>query len=301
VFPADRAELEQAKVTVKGTASDNAGAVASVALSLNGGAATQVPVSAGAFSIEVKLQPGANTLAITATDAAGNTGTATSSATFHAGVAGVVTVQGDSAARVAGATAELREVASGALVASATTDASGAYALEVTKVPQDYLLVVRAPGFLHSSETVSAPDDARLQHDVPLVAGEETAPTDVALTFSEPLDGAAVLTSTVAVYGSVVGFEVAGVKVNGVQATLLGGGGFTAVVDLLPGANTIEGLATGSGGETVGKRITVVRRGLVDVKPTAQMLKGGCGCAQSPGGLLLGLLALAALTRRRAA
>lgn len=299
VFPAAGAQLEQAKVTVTGTASDNAGAVGSVALSVNGGAATAVPVSAGAFSIEVKLRPGANTLTLTAKDAAGNAGSASSTATFHAGVAGAVTVQGDDAARVAFATVELREVASGALVDSATTDASGAYALEVATVPADYLLTVRAKGYLRSSETVTAPDDARLRHDVPLVVGDEPSPTDVALVFSEPLDGAAVLTSTVAVYGSVVGFEVAGVKVNGVQATLLGGGGFAAVVELALGENTLEGLATGTGGETVGKRITVVRRRVAAGQPGAQPMKGGCGCAQSPGGLLLGLLALAARTRRR--
>ncbi|MBX7101448.1 MAG: N-acetylmuramoyl-L-alanine amidase [Myxococcaceae bacterium] len=304
-FPADKASMDLAVFNLTGTASDDKGAVASVALSLNGGTASDVPVTGGKFSIEVKLKPGTNTIKVSAKDAAGNAGGATSTAIFNAGVSGFVFESGDETKRIAGATLTLVEKGSATKVSDATSDATGAFALGVMTVPSDYIILVKAPGYRTYSETVTAPDDMRLQVKVPMVAGtdgELGGGTTVA--FSDPVDGSTVTTESVTVYGSVTGFEVAGVKVNGVTAELLGAGGFTATVPLVEGSNTIEAVATGLTGETASGHITVTRRGSLGTGPgtgtgsSSQMGSGG-GCSAVSGLSLLALTALAPLLRRR--
>ncbi len=291
-FPVDKASTDIAVLTLTGTASDNAGPIAGVTLKLNGGAPANVPVSGGRFSQEVKLAPGANLIEISAKDAAGNTGGDSATVTFNAGVAGFVYVTEDEASRVKDATLELIDPKTGDKVASATAGADGAYALSVSKVPGDYLLVARAEGFMTHSETVSIPDDERLKLDVPLTPGADPVPTEVALTFVDPQDGATVTGESVTVYGSVVGFDLASVAVNGVAAEQLGVEGFSAVVPLLPGANVLEAVAKGTKGESVSNRMTIHR--------ATEEKKGGC--AAVPGlelGALLLLMPLLRGARRR--
>ena len=187
-FPADNAQLDLAVFTLTGNASDNAGPVASVELSLNGGQATVVPVTAGAFSMQVRLKPGANTLTVSARDAAGNVGTVTSSATFNAGVSGFAHVAADETQRVSGAVVELRQPGTGVVLSTATTDASGAFSLAATTVPLDYVIVVRAPHFLTSSQTVTVPEDQRLVIKVGLQPGEQRSGPGT-IIFSDPLEG----------------------------------------------------------------------------------------------------------------
>ena len=160
-FPADKASLDLAIFNLTGTASDNAGPVANVELSINGGAVATVPVAAGAFSIEVKLKPGTNTLKITAKDAAGNVASTTSTASFNAGVSGFLHVADDEAQRISGATVQLREKDTGTVVSTSTTDATGAFSLATSVVPMDHVLFVKAAGFLSYSETITIPDDQR--------------------------------------------------------------------------------------------------------------------------------------------
>ncbi len=298
-FPTSEASLDLGRVDVRGTASDDRGAVSSVKLSLNGGAATSVSVTNGAFSVEVQLKPGRNTLEVTARDAAGNEGKATAAATFNAGVAGVVHAQGDEASRVEGATVELREASSGTVVSSVTTDASGAYFAPVLVVPADYLVVVKKPGFVTSSQTVSVPEEARLSLDVALVEGEDDG-AESALTFVEPHDGDTITTDTVTLYGVARGFDLAGVTVNDVAGELLGAGGFSVTVPLTLGENVLEAVATGTTGQTVVARLRLVRTSSVsgtgpDAAPGVQ---GGCGCG-AVGLDALALLGLVAVLRRR--
>lgn len=299
VAPVDGSSLDLAVVQLKGTASDNAGALTTVKVSLNGGAQTDVVVTNGQFSLDVQLEPGTNALTVKATDAAGNTATASATASFNAGVGGFVHVQGDEGARVSGAAVQLLESGSATPVSTAVTDASGAFSLPVMNVPADYVLVVRAQGFVSVSETVTAPEDRRLSMKVGLVAGQDGAAEQV-LVFAEPLEGAVITTDTVTVYGTVRGFDVLGVKVNGVQAELLGAGGFTATVPLVEGANTLEALATGVLGETVLGRIQVTRKAASSVGPNDGLAPVRGGCAAVPGLDVAATLALAAMLRRRA-
>ncbi len=297
-FPTNEAALDLGRVEVKGTAVDDRGAIASVKVSLNGGAQTDVAVSNGAFAVEVLLQPGTNTFAISAVDAAGNQGSATTRATFNAGVAGFVHAAGDQSARIEGASVELREPASGTVVSSVTTDASGAYYTPVMTVPADYLVVVKKPGYLTSSETISVPADQRLALDFGLTEGIDEA-VETSVTFVEPIDGATVNTDTVTVYGTVRGFDVATVTVNGVAAELLGAGGFSVTLPLTEGANVIEATAVGVTNQTSSARITVNHPGASATQEPGKV-KGGCGgCSTGFGFEVFALLALVPLLRRR--
>jgi hypothetical protein len=296
--PASGSMLDLANVTIAGTASDDRGAVADVRVSLNGGADRVVAVANGAFTFDVKLRAGTNTLLLKARDAANNEGTASVAVGFLAGVTGVVTKLGDGAVAIEGATLELREQGSGTVVSTATTDAAGRYTLAVGTVPADYTLVARAAGHQPSSETVSIPDDRRLTVDVSLQPGQSMT-TEAMLRFVEPMDGAEVMTDTVTVYGQVTGFDVASVSVNGAAGELVGAGGFSATVQLRPGSNSIEAVATGISGESVSGRVTVVSKqsSTIPRLGVAENVKGGCSTS---AGLvpLLGLMGLFAARRR---
>lgn len=296
-FPSNEAALDLGRIELRGTASDDRGAVAEVKVSLNGGAQVTAPVTSGAFAVEVQLRPGTNSITVSATDAAGNTGMATTSATFNAGVAGFVHLQSDETQRIDGATVELREPASGVVVSTVTTDASGAYFAPVMTVPADYLVVVKKSGYLTQSETVSVSAEVRAALNIGLTPGTDEA-VETSLTFVEPADEATINTDTVTIYGVVRGFDVATVVVAGVNAELLGAGGFSVTVPLVEGPNVIDALATGVTGQTVSARLTLHRK--LGGGPNDGAAKGGCGgCSTGFGFEAFGLLALVPLLRRR--
>jgi VCBS repeat-containing protein len=291
--PVAGASLELAVVDVKGTAADDRGPVTSVSLSLNGSVGLDVPVMNGAFSVPLQLAPGRNDVVVTARDAAGNQAQANVAATFNAGLAGVVQLSGDATKPVAGATVELRDAATGTIVATNNTDAAGAFFTAATNVPADYLLVVRAPGYVTLTQTETVTADAQAHVVLSLVPGVDVI-GELSVELTEPADGSTVLTDTVTVYGAVHGFDAGGVRVNGVVATLLDGGGFSATVPLVEGSNTLEVLATGLRGEAVSTRVTVRRPRTTPLEPVV-----GSSCSQAPG--LLGVLAVLVLARRRRA
>jgi hypothetical protein len=273
--------------------------VASVKVSLNAGAETDVPVTSGAFSVEIQLKPGTNTISVSAVDAAGNRGSASTQATFNAGVAGFVHVAGDEAMRLDAATVELREPSSGTVVSTVTTDASGAYYAPVMTVPADYLVVVKKDGYMTASETVSIGEESRASLNIGLTMGADEV-EEAVVSFVEPMDGATINTDTVTVYGEVRGFDVATVSVNGVSAELLGAGGFSATVPLVDGSNTIEASVVGVTGQTLVGRITVTRQMSAPAVEEPPMVKGGCGgCSTGMGLEAFAMLAISAFLRRR--
>ena len=296
-FPSNEAALDLGRINLAGTASDDRGAISTVKVSLNGGAQSDVAVTNGSFSVEVQLNPGANAITVSAVDAAGNPGSATTTATFNAGVAGFVHLAGDDATRIDGATVELRQPSTGNVVASVSTDASGAYYAPVMTVPADYLVVVRKTGYLTASETASVPADARLALNLALTVGVDEA-VPASIEFVEPADGSTLNTDTVTIYGVVHGFDVTSVKVNDVAAELLGAGGFSVTVPLVEGANTVEATAIGVTLQTVTGRLTLNRK--LGGAANGGMVKGGCGgCSTGFGFEAFGLLALVPLLRRR--
>lgn len=300
-FPENGAKLDTAVQTVSGTASDDRGAVAKVLVSLNAGAPTEATVTGGKFSVDVKLKAGTNTIKVTAKDAAGNEGSATSTAIFTAGVAGFVHEAGDEAARIAGAKAHLLlKAANGSSmkVSETTADATGAFTLPVMTAPADYILVVQAPGYQLYTETFTASDEEQSKVEVPMVKGGGEIP-EFSVRFAEPADGATVSTPTITVSGSVSGFELASVKVNGVDAELPAVTGFIATVPLVEGANVIEAVATGVAGETVKGKITVTRRAGGINGPGGENNQTKGGCSTVAGLELLALGVVAPLLRRR--
>ncbi|MFL5320080.1 MAG: N-acetylmuramoyl-L-alanine amidase [Myxococcaceae bacterium] len=299
-FPARDSSMDIAVVTLTGTASDNAGAISEVKLSINGGTEATVAVSNGAFSQQIKLAPGANTIAVKATDAAGNVGTDTSTATFNAGISGFVFQGGDESARIPDATITLVNPADGSTAATAQSSADGSFALNVSKVGMDYKLVVRANGFLTDAETVTVPDDARLSMKFPLTPGQDPQPTDVGIEFTQPTDNSIVTSEQLTIYGNVKGVQATTVNVNGAPADLFDGGGFTATVALQMGDNEISVVARGIHDEEITGILHVkrVEPGTIPQGDGKNEAVGKTGCAAVPGDLAFALLLLAPALRR---
>lgn len=293
--PSDGASLSLGAIDVEGTASDDRGLITTVKLSLNGAPAIDVPVSGGNFKKSLTLKPGSNTLALSASDAAGNTGTASITVVFNAGVAGTVFQGEDESAKLSGITVDLLEAQSRVKVSTATTGADGRFVLPVMTVPADYILVAHASGFTTSSQTVTVPDDQQLVVDISLQAAGEVL--DQGLAFTDPVDGATVNTESATIYGIVEGFELLGVKVNDVEAELLGHGGFAATIPLVEGDNAVTAVGTGLGGETVSATMHITRA-LANGKGPMNAT-GGCGCSSSAGFVWLLLGALPLIRRRR--
>lgn len=166
--PAAGASLDVARVRLTGTASDDRGAISEVKVSLNGGAPVAVPVSAGAFDVEMKLSPGANTVVATARDAAGHEARAERQARFAAGLTGHATL--DSGEARAGALAQLLDDA-GNEAARTSTDAEGRFDFDVTLVPMDGVVVVSAEGLRTAREAVHLDDEQRATLSVTMLAG----------------------------------------------------------------------------------------------------------------------------------
>ncbi len=166
--PEDGASLQLANVELNGSVDQDVGGVATVLVSLNGGEAAPVAVSAGQFSAPLKLVPGENTVVVTAKDGSGKSGTATWHLTFAAGIAGVVFPEENEEGNVPGASVTLFETDGTTPVARATTEASGRFTLPLMQVPFEGTLVVEAPGFGTFREAVQVPADEQLQVKVAL-------------------------------------------------------------------------------------------------------------------------------------
>ncbi|MFN7134022.1 MAG: N-acetylmuramoyl-L-alanine amidase, partial [Myxococcales bacterium] len=97
------------RVQLRGSATDETTALKQVKYALNGRYVADKTLSNGRFDFEAKLAPGQNTLEISATDAASNTGKATVVLFFDSGVDGFVHLAGEEEARVSGARVALLE------------------------------------------------------------------------------------------------------------------------------------------------------------------------------------------------
>ncbi len=295
-FPGDGVSLDIAILTLTGTATDNKDTIGEVTLSINQGTPAKLAVADGKFSHQIKLAPGLNKIEVSATDAAGNTAVASAQATFRAGLSGFVHVTDDEAARIPDATLRLLKPATGEVVHETTSGQDGSFAFELAEVGVDYILTVKAQGFLTRSETVTIDEEERMSVHIPMTEGQDPNPSEVAVRFIEPVDGATIAAEQVTIYGSVDGFQVATVTVNGVTAELVGAGGFAATIPLIEGANTVEALAVGISGETIVGTMKITR--------VAEGSGGGAGavtggCSSVPGAGLLALFAVLPLLRRR--
>lgn len=182
-FPQAGATLDTSALRLTGTASDDRGALSEVAISLNGGAVTSVPVSAGAFAIDVKLAAGENTVLVTARDAAGLEGRAERSVRFAAGLSGQVVLEDGTAQ--AGALVLLLDDA-GAELQRATSDATGRFEFDVSRVPLEAVVTVSADGFRTAREAITLGDDRRGALKVTLLPGIDEGATSQGPGIPEP-------------------------------------------------------------------------------------------------------------------
>lgn len=84
--PSDGMITNSSSVTVKGTTNDATSSPVTITIKLNGADQGAVTVSDGSFSKTLTLEEGANTIAVTATDAAGKTSTVTRTITVDISV-----------------------------------------------------------------------------------------------------------------------------------------------------------------------------------------------------------------------
>ncbi len=253
-FPTEAAVLELATLTVVGTVGDASGSVHSIQLSLNGTAAIAVSVTDGKFSADLKLRGGANQIALSAKDAAGNTGRLTRAVTFRSGVSGTV-VDAATSSPVAGASVTL-------LAPDGTTagqQSGSTFSFDVD--PGDYVLVTSATGFVTRREAIGISDEMRMTRALVISAGIEPNQDPPSIRVTNLEEGATVKTETIVVEGTGTNFELSRVKVDGVVATVLSAGSFfSATVPLKEGANTVEVIAFGTSGAKATTQITVNRK-----------------------------------------
>lgn len=270
-----------ARLTLVGTAVDDSGPVASVALSLNGAAAVSVPVVAGRFEAPLQLGPGPNAVVLSASDGT-RTGSFTWTGTFRAGFSGLVHRFDDRASTVVDAELTLVDPDTRALLGVARSGPDGRFELAAAAAGTAILTVLK-PGYTQRDLLVTVSPEERTVVDVGMTPGDLAE-----LRFLEPASEGPFEVEALTVSGVVTGFEVAAVTVNGVPATLVGAG-FVAKVPLPEGRTVLEAIAEGSGGQTVRASMTVLR-------PLGTV---SGGCAAAPGGAGLAVAAWALARRRR--
>lgn len=270
------------RVTLEGAVSDDGPALATVSVSVNGAAAVQVPVAAGAFELDVVLNAGANTMVVTARDSSAQESTASATVAFRAGFSGTVHRYDDGAFILADAQLELFDPDTGLSLGTGVTDTGGRYEL-VAQGTGLKRLHVEKQGFTPRDVVVDVSADERTTLDVGLTPGDVAA-----IRFIEPSSEGPFDVDELTVSGVVTGFEVNAVTVNGVQAQLIGNG-FLAKVPLPEGVTEFEAIAESAEGQSV--------RATVRASRTLKEVKGGCSAA--PGLSLLLLGAWFARLRRR--
>lgn len=158
--PEMAASVDAAKITVTGTASDGMGTVKTLTLVHDGGEKQAVVLVQGAFAHQLTLKPGLNDLVLEATDAAGNVATARVGVIFHSGVEGEVTATDDLATPLRGVTLTLVD-GSGAVVATAASDAKGHFDLDFTQVPLEGQLTAELAGYQTVKQAIVVTAEAR--------------------------------------------------------------------------------------------------------------------------------------------
>lgn len=154
VSPQEGAKLDVAQVTLSGTASDAAGTVASLTVSVNGGDAVPVQLQDGAFSQAVHLDPGANALRFVAVDARGNASTTDFTLSFASGIDGLVL---SAAGSVEGAEVIATDIPGQSV--SVQTAADGTFRLDL--LPGVYVLRVSAASLNLVEYTLTVGAEAR--------------------------------------------------------------------------------------------------------------------------------------------
>lgn len=255
--PAEGKVVKESTVTVEGTISDEVATYAELTATLNG---SLLPVAGdGTFSKEISIEKGSNTVTVSSSDPAGNSGS------------DEVTVVRD-AEKPSLTVEEPRE---GLNTKEAAVTVSGSVDDDVTDRPDIDLTI--------AGNTVSVGSDGSYSTEVSLREGSNTisvAATDgvgrsdtksltvtsdrtaPSLTVDAPEDGAVVTESTVTVEGSVedeiADYDEISLTINGSSVKVESDGSFSTDLDLIRGSNTISLTAEDGVGNSSSAERTVI-------------------------------------------
>jgi RHS repeat-associated protein len=241
--PASNTTVTSSSLTVTGSVSDSLSGVAGV--TCNGGTAA---ITGGTFSCGVALNPGDNIITTVATDAAGNTASATRTITYNPDsqlpVIIITSPANNSLTRqatiiVSGTATDDVAVASVSVNGTPATLTNGSWTASITLTAGDGAKTITATAI----DTSGKPNSATAQITL------DTTPPDVAIT--SPASGVTVTTSTLSISGTVADATsgVAGVTCNGVAASVTAGS-YTCSVTLTVGSNDISVAAVDKAGNT---------------------------------------------------
>lgn len=275
-----------ANVELAGLVTDDGAPISTVRVTQNQLPPVDAAVTAGAFSVPVRLEPGLNTVTLAVTDAAGLTATQTWTGTFRAGFFGEVHRFDDGAAIIPDAQLTLTKVGSGEVLGTAATDDRGHFELDATAVGPVTVRVV-ADGYTVRDLVLNVSALERTALDIGLTVGVEPG-----IRFIEPKGEGPFDVEEITISGAVTGLEVVSVAVNGQPATMFGNG-FIAKLPLPPGETIFEAVAEGAEGQVVRRSISVVRSSPGPAKAS------GCAALPVGPGWLAVMLVAAALGRQR--
>lgn len=238
--PNDKFITKDAKVAVAGSVTTKYGVKF---VQINSGAAT---VSGNSFSGEVQLQPGVNTITVTAGDNEGGTSSTTITVT-RTGIKPTISINSPNSGTEVGQAALTVKITASSQISknlrvtvngNGTTPVSGGYEGTVTLVPGTNTITATVTDEFGDSASASA-----------TVTYKVGAPT---LAISGPQSGVTVRESSITVAGSVESLDPnVTVSVNG-QTVRQGPGSFSASVALVAGPNQISVTATNPQGGTAG-------------------------------------------------
>ena len=274
--PVDGTAVSSTPVTVRGTLDD----VSVTSVTIGG---KSFSASGGSFAGKAGLNPGANAIVVSASNAAG-AGSATVNVSYAPPSTGVSGGVAGPAGAVANAAIALSPGGAHAL-----SDSAGNYLIDAA--PGSYTLTCDAIGFVKLTQPVTVPADRVLRVD--LVVAVNPAPTAPRVRIDSPLDGARVSTATTIVSGVVVMPNLVSLNVSGESAAFDSQGSFSVEVRLQPGSNTISVVALDKAGHTAQSSVAV------EYDPAAA--QAATGCTHAAGLAPWGLIALFALLRRRRA
>ncbi|MEO7181305.1 MAG: RHS repeat-associated core domain-containing protein [Gemmatimonadaceae bacterium] len=255
--PAAGAITKVATTTVVGSAVGQS----AVTVTVNG--ASAAVAANGAFSANVALTEGSNTLTVVATNAAGVTATATRMVTLDTQapvIAWTAPVDGaftkatsiDATGTVTDQSAVTLTL-NGAAVALTTVNATTKSYLATEPLVADGIAVLNLVATDAAGNVTMATRG---------VTRDATAPV---VTLQSPADGLSTSAATVEVSGSVADLSASSLTINGSATTIAPDGGFSTTVPLVTGANVITIVTTDAAGNVTTTTRMVTRAALVDV------------------------------------
>ena len=289
--PANGATVSSTPITVRGTIDDQG--VSSV--KVNGAA---VAAAGGAFSTQLALTSGRNTITVTATNA-GGTGSATTTVTYNppppppvakGSVAGDLTSMADGSA-IAGAT-----VAVDGTSTTAQSDGQGHYRVDLD--PGSYTLTFTKSGFKGATRPAAVVSAQITSVDAVLAPVDPPPGTDGSIEIATPKEGIETGDDAVLVSGKVDLANLATLTINGAAAAVDATAGFAAAVKLVEGANEITVRAADKDGRALEAKVHVIYTPAAP--PLQKLADTGCSSGAAGSSALFGA-ALALLLRRRRA